>query len=683
MNSILRRSSLQVHRWTGLTVGLLVVFLAITGLSLVFRPQLEPMVERDLHEVSACSSTLPIDAIVASARSAHPKVGIELVKIAEGSEPAVVRFVDKVGVHVDPCNGAVLGQQHRWAGVFNTFEQLHRFRFIESADVGNFITGSAAFVVLFAFVVGGLVVWWPATVQAFKRSFKPATHLKGRAFEVNLHRTIGLYASLVLLVVALTAMPIAFKRVRYAMYSATGSAMPAPKPQSTKLSADMKRLPLETFWQRARTLVPDPLHAVLIYPRKESDPVEISLVAQGAPHPEAISSLFLDAYSGEVLRFEPYAQSGVGNKIYRWATALHMGYVGGLFGQVLLFVGVLGVPVLAYTGTSSYLRRRFGAKPPSKMLSVRVNKIKFEAAEIKSFELVSLDGATLPSFTPGAHINVQIDQGLVRQYSLCGDLADRRRYLIAVKRVPDSRGGSQAMHERVVEGDVLSISAPRNHFPLAPRAGHHLLVAGGVGITPLLSMARHLLGTGASFELQYFARSVDDMAFHQLLSQPEFHGKVIFHYAIERHRLHEYLHRVLWQRRDGAHLYLCGPRPFMELVESTAAATWPPESIHIEYFGADPAASAGESRPFEITLARSGGSYMVPAGKSILHLLGEQGIEVPCSCEQGVCGTCLTGVLKGTPDHRDAFLSESERKTGKKIMLCVSRAKTERLVLDL
>ena len=172
------------------------------------------------------------------------------------------------------------------------------------------------------------------------------------------------------------------------------------------------------------------------------------------------------------------------------------------------------------------MRRRFAAKPGSKMLPVRVHKIRFEAAEVKSFELVSLDGAPLPSYTPGSHINVQVEPGLVRQYSLCGDPARRNRYLIAVKRVGESRGGSRAMHERVSEGDILSISTPRNHFPLAPRAPHHLLVAGGVGITPLLAMARHLLSTGASFELQYFARSVDDMAFHALLSQPEFQGRV-------------------------------------------------------------------------------------------------------------------------------------------------------------
>src|SRR5262249_41732262 len=159
-------------------------------------------------------------------------------------------------------------------------------------------------------------------------------------------------------------------------------------------------------------------------------------------------------------------------------------------------------------------------------------------------------------------------------------------------RVADSRGGSRAMHDRIDEGDILHISPPRNHFPLAPRAKHHLLVAGGIGITPLVAMARHLQSVGASFSLHYFTRSIRHTAFHDLLSQPGFLGKVAFHYAIEPDRLHDYMHKLLWHRPEEGHLYVCGPRPFMDLVEDTAAANWPPEAIHVEYFVADPMAQA-------------------------------------------------------------------------------------------
>jgi vanillate O-demethylase ferredoxin subunit len=158
---------------------------------------------------------------------------------------------------------------------------------------------------------------------------------------------------------------------------------------------------------------------------------------------------------------------------------------------------------------------------------------------------------------------------------------------------------------------------------------------------------------------------------------------VNFHYALDPQSLRIYLHSLLRQRPDGGHLYACGPRPFMDLVEDIAAVAWPSEAIHMEFFAADPLASSGPRQPFEIMLARARASYTVPAEKTILQVLAEHGVRVLNSCEQGVCGTCVTGVLEGTPDHRDAFLSERERKACDKMMLCVSRARSERLVLDL
>jgi vanillate O-demethylase ferredoxin subunit len=316
-------------------------------------------------------------------------------------------------------------------------------------------------------------------------------------------------------------------------------------------------------------------------------------------------------------------------------------------------------------------------------MDVRVEATRDETEEIRAFRLAPLDGKPLPAFTPGAHISVQIPDGLTRQYSLCNGPDDRDAYHIAVKREPESRGGSRALHERVAAGQTLTITAPRNHFPLERKARHHLLLAGGIGITPLLSMARHLQKSGASFELKYFTRSIRHTAFHDELSGPGFAGKVDFHYALDPDSLRLYLHKLLRERRQGAHLYACGPRPFMNLVQDIASASWPPQAVHMEFFSADPLASSGACRPFEIELARSRATYTVPAEKTILQVLAEHGIDVVNSCAQGVCGTCVTGVLGGAPDHRDAFLSEKERKACDKMLLCVSRAKTERLVLDL
>jgi len=316
-------------------------------------------------------------------------------------------------------------------------------------------------------------------------------------------------------------------------------------------------------------------------------------------------------------------------------------------------------------------------------LTVTVRAVRDEAADVRSFELVSADGGALPPFTAGAHVDVHVAPGLVRQYSLCNDPRETDRYLIAVKCEPASRGGSKAMHERVRAGDRLTIGAPRNNFALAGGAAHHLLFAGGIGITPLLAMARHLLAAGTSFELVYFSRSIAHMAFHDLLSSPEYRGRVAFHYALEPEQVRAYVRKLLWHRPENAHLYLCGPRAFMDLVETTAAPTWPPEAVHLEYFAADPAALGGPREHFVVKLARHGGEFEIPAGRTIIEVLAENGIVVETSCEQGVCGTCITGVLEGEPDHRDVFLTDAEKGAGDRMTVCVSRAKTPRLVLDL
>jgi len=315
-------------------------------------------------------------------------------------------------------------------------------------------------------------------------------------------------------------------------------------------------------------------------------------------------------------------------------------------------------------------------------LTVRVAGIREEAVDIRSFELVSADGTALPAYTAGSHLDVHLKPGLTRQYSLCSAPGDSARYVIAVKREANSRGGSAAMHALKV-GDTLTIGAPRNNFALFKAASHHLLIAGGIGVTPLLSMAQELHGAGASFELQYFTRSIEHTAFHERLSAPGLREKVSFHYALDADRVRAYLRRLLWERKPDAHLYLCGPRPFMDLVETVAAATWPPDAVHLEYFAADPASLSGPRESFEVKVASTGATFAVPAEKSIAQVLAENGIDVPVSCEQGVCGTCLTGVIEGDPDHRDVFLTDDEKRRCDRMLLCVSRARSARLTLDL
>ena len=319
----------------------------------------------------------------------------------------------------------------------------------------------------------------------------------------------------------------------------------------------------------------------------------------------------------------------------------------------------------------------------SKTLLVHVHKIEDEAIDIKSFELVSADGQLLPPFTPGSHIDVHIADGIIRQYSLCNGPDNPQSYLIAVKKEAASRGGSSAMHEKIKVGDTLLIGMPRHNFSLHAQAKRHVLLGGGIGITPLLSMARHLLAAGADFELHYFSRSVKHAAFQEVFSSPGLKDKVIFHHALEADEVRACLRELLGSRPEGAHLYLCGPRLFMDQVEAAAAATWPAQAVHLEYFVADPISLAGPQNAFEVTLARSGGTFIIPEGQSIVDVLAQHGVRIEVSCEQGVCGTCLTGVVSGTPDHRDVFLNTEEKAGGDVILPCVSRCKSPKLVLDL
>lgn len=315
-------------------------------------------------------------------------------------------------------------------------------------------------------------------------------------------------------------------------------------------------------------------------------------------------------------------------------------------------------------------------------LSVRVQRRHAETDGICSFELVSADGSALPAFTAGAHIDVHLGAGLIRQYSLCNDPAERHRYCIAVLREPQSRGGSKALHERVQEGKTLTISEPRNHFPLVP-AKRSLLIAGGIGITPILSMARTLHTQDADFEMHYCGRSASRMAFLAELADSPFKASVHIHADDGKGYEPFDALTVLGQLQPETHLYVCGPGGFMSHVLETAKNIgWAESQLHREYFAAAPADTSGDGS-FELKLAKSGQCIEVPAKKTALEVLLAQGFDIPFSCESGVCGTCLTRVIEGTPDHRDSYLTDAERAAGDQFLPCCSRSKSPVLVLDI
>lgn len=312
-------------------------------------------------------------------------------------------------------------------------------------------------------------------------------------------------------------------------------------------------------------------------------------------------------------------------------------------------------------------------------LEVRVERRDQEAEDICSYELVSANGEALPAFTAGAHIDVHIKAGLVRQYSLCNSPAERHRYVIAVLRDAASRGGSQAMHDEIKPGMSLQISAPRNHFPLA-EAPRSLLLAGGIGITPMLAMAEELSARKAGFELHYCARTPERTAFRDRIQQSPFAAQTQFYFDSEQSLD---LPALLAAQDRATHIYFCGPQGFIAHVKAGAAAlSWPESQLHLEYFGAVPVQSDG-NQGFEVKLASSGAVYAVPPDCSVMNVLRDAGVFIPASCEQGVCGTCLTRVLEGTPDHRDLYLTPEEQQANDAFLPCCSRSKSALLVLDL
>lgn len=304
------------------------------------------------------------------------------------------------------------------------------------------------------------------------------------------------------------------------------------------------------------------------------------------------------------------------------------------------------------------------------------------AGGIYLFELRRPDGAApreLPTFTPGAHLTIEVPAGARRNYSLCSNPADTGFYQIAVKRDAAGRGGSVSMVDDVQEGDLLSVSAPRNNFELHPRALNFLFIAGGIGITPILSMMRHLKTQGnEQFKLIYCTRDAESTAFLQDLNSAEFADHVQLHHD------HGDVNQALdfwpvFETPNNAHVYCCGPRGLMDAV-ADMSGHWPSGSIHFESFGVDAAAFATNTA-FTVRLQKSGLSVPVSAEQSILQALRACGHHVTSSCESGTCGSCRTTLLEGEAEHRDMVLRDDEKANN--IMVCVSRAKSTELVLDL
>ncbi|WP_252438496.1 PDR/VanB family oxidoreductase [Pseudonocardia humida] len=310
-------------------------------------------------------------------------------------------------------------------------------------------------------------------------------------------------------------------------------------------------------------------------------------------------------------------------------------------------------------------------------MRLRVTAKERVAQDVVALTLEHPDGARLPDWTPGAHVDLVLLDGLTRQYSLCGDRFDPFTYRVGVLREPGGRGGSAHVHDALRVGDEVGVGGPRNNFPLVP-SRRYLFLAGGIGITPLLPMVHQAQLLGADWTLVYGGRTRASMAF---LDELAGYGDRV-HVVPQDERGLLDLPRWLGAPVPGTRVYCCGPGPLLDAV-GVACATWPPHSLRTERFVAREQAAPARSTPFEVRLARSGATVTVAPDRTVLEAVRGAGVEVLSSCRQGTCGTCGTDVLEGLPDHRDSILDDAEREANDCMFVCVSRARSDRLVLDL
>jgi len=321
------------------------------------------------------------------------------------------------------------------------------------------------------------------------------------------------------------------------------------------------------------------------------------------------------------------------------------------------------------------------APEASQVRTLLVRAMRMEAQGIFSYELVDPQGQALPEVTAGAHVDVQLPGGQVRSYSLAGDPADRSCWLLGVLKETQGRGGSRAMHEQVRVGDGLKVGPLRNAFALANQAEHTVLLAGGIGVTPIKAMAHALVAQGASFELHYCARTPGHAAFVAVLQALVPPGQLHLHFDQGDPQQGLDIAALLASPKPGTHVYACGPAGFMKAC-AEATAHWPADQVHAEHFKAPEApVSVGVEGGFEVRLMRSGATLQVGPDQTIVRAIELSGRRVPTSCLSGLCGACKVGYTEGEVDHRDYILNDDERKHC--LTVCVSRATSKVLCLDL
>ncbi|MDB5711959.1 MAG: hypothetical protein JWL96_4029 [Sphingomonas bacterium] len=351
-----RRKLIPVHRWAGLTIGLVVMLSALTGAGMAFREQLEPIFYPGVARTAPCAAPLPLDALAAAARRLHPAGTLDYLRVQrDATAPVAARFVNKDTLYLDRCTAAASASQNRYQGFFGVLEWLHRGQW---AKVGGWVMGTGALSLIVLLAGIGAYLWWPRRPRRFSQGFTVSRKMKGAAFNIGLHRAVGAWVAIPLLLSALTGLPNAFDGIHNAIVSLDGVAE-AKRVSTPPIDPRAPRLPLAAAWLTIDRLAPNASEVLIHVARSPRDPLEIYIIAADAPHANARSYLWLDAWSGRVIDYVPYSRMGAGSRLYYWMLSLHTGAVGGLIGQLILFLGAIGALTLGYTGINAYVRRRF------------------------------------------------------------------------------------------------------------------------------------------------------------------------------------------------------------------------------------------------------------------------------------------------------------------------------------
>jgi vanillate O-demethylase ferredoxin subunit len=675
---------ISVHRWIGLTVGVLLLLQGLTGATMVFRDELNRALHYSDLTVIPAGPTLPVQSLLDEVRALHPTLNVVRIEYPKDADEAFWFRMEGPGgrairyVSVDPYRGTITRDAPliQWPAHF-IFE-LHQELLIGPS--GEQIVGiEAAGLLLLAIL--GVILWWPGR-RHLRRGFAVTFGAGGYRGTRDLHRVAGVCVAIVLMTIATTGMLVIWRTEVQSLLpkSVPMTIRPAPK---VAARAGVPFRPVDEFVARAHERFGDSLIKSLRFPGGHGRVVAVYLQAAGTTRPRATDQIWFNRYTGEQLGSYEAATLPAATTFLDWMLPVHTGQALGTAGRVLFLICGLTLSGLALTGLLQwFLRRRLERHPAGNALEVIIARAWEEAPRIRAMELRAADGRDLPPFTAGAHVDVHLPNGLIRQYSIWSDPADRTRYCIAVLKEESSRGGSIAIHA-LRAGATLRVGPPRNSFPLHDSPAPSVLVAGGIGVTPILAMAAQLARLGRAFHIHYCARRRSEAAFVTRLTDAVAKaGSLSMHFGDEPDPGRFDARLALSAAPEGSHVYVCGPHRLIEAVQKAARVLgWSPDRVHAELF--QPAQPPVDSRPFELQLQRSGRTLHVPADRTVLDVLDESGISVPSSCRQGLCGTCATTVLEGTPEHHDRVLTPSERTRGKLFTPCCSRARTPRLVLDL